>query len=42
MANLSSTIKIEFDPETVKAIQSVDKRIKKIEKELSRLTGRKI
>lgn len=38
----STTIKIEFDPEIVKAIQSVDKRLKKIEKELSHLTGRKI
>lgn len=42
MANLTSIIKIEFDPEMVAIIKSVDKRIKKIEKELSRLTKRKI
>jgi len=40
MANM--TLKIEFDPEMVKIILSIDKRIKKIEKELSRLAKRKI
>lgn len=42
MANLTTTIKVEFDPELIKAVKSFDKRLKKIEKELSRLTGRKI
>ena len=42
MANSTVTLEVKFDPKMVEAIHSVDKRLKKIEKELSRLTGRKI
>jgi hypothetical protein len=38
----SCEIKIKFDEKLIEVIRTFDRRLKKIEKELSRLTGRKI
>jgi len=40
--NASCEIKIKFDDKLIEVIKTFDKRLKKLEKELSRLARRKI